>query len=113
MSNQTQGSESAQPTGTGCLVRLAWMLGGPAAVLVSARFICQHKGGLLSVADLVFWLAVVGAILIRRLDITRFHGDTAAGTPATIHHWHRYALGVAVISLVIWGAAHAWSYFGT
>jgi hypothetical protein len=45
-------------------------------------------------------------IIVRFLDIKFLDGQTAAGQPASIKHWLRYAIALVVISAVIWATAH-------
>jgi hypothetical protein len=90
----------------GCLVRLYWMLFGNVALLLCAVAILLHRGGFLSVADIVYWVIAVTIGVVRFVDIRRFGGRTAAGQPASAAHWRRYLITLIVASSVIWGAAH-------
>jgi hypothetical protein len=49
-------------------------------------------------------------IIVRFLDIKFLDGQTAAGEPASIKHWRRYAIVLVVISAAIWAAAHTAVY---
>lgn len=95
-----------QPGGAGCAVRLSWMLLGNVVLAFTAAKIFLDGGGLFSPANAVFWAVVVLMIWLRRIDITRMNGQTATGEPATLAHWNRYAMLLAVISLAVWGGAH-------
>lgn len=97
---------SPRDTMSGCLVRLAWMLFGNVALFISAAFIAQHTASLFSLADLVFWTVAAALLVVRRLDIERFGGQTAMGEPATMAHWRRYAVRLLAVSLVAWALAH-------
>ncbi len=92
---------------SGCLVRLAWMLFGNIALFLLAAFIAQHTQTAFSTTDLAYWAVVAAAIAARYWDIRSFKGQTATSQPATMAHWRRYALVLLVVSLVVWGAAHA------
>jgi hypothetical protein len=94
----------------GCLVRLYWMLIGNVALILCAAAILMHKGGFLSVADIVYWVLVVTVGVVRFVDIQRFGGRTAAGEPASSTHWRRYLIVLIVASSVVWGAAHLVAY---
>jgi len=93
----------------GCLVRLGWMVYGVATLYISAIFIAKHRGSL-SLADGVFWSAIVVCIGLRYVDIKHFHGQTAAGEPATMAHWRRYVLLLSSLALGLWAVAHAIGY---
>jgi hypothetical protein len=95
----------------GCLVRLGWMFLGSAILLYSAVGIIRHEGEFLSVADAVFWAALVGCIVLRYVDIKYLHGHTAAGDPATMTHWRRYVLTLLGVGAAVWGVAHGISHF--
>jgi hypothetical protein len=98
-----------QSTGTGCLVRICWLLLGNVAILIAARVIALHKESFWSPTDLAFWIIVAGMIAIRYLDISKLDGLTATGEPASMKHWKVYSLLLTVISLVIWGLSHFWA----
>jgi hypothetical protein len=98
-----------QSTGTGCLVRLCWLLLGNVAILIAARFIALHKESFWSLTDFVFWIIVTGMIGARYLDINKFDGLTATGEPASLKHWKIYSILLIAISLVVWGLAHFWA----
>lgn len=98
---------SKQETGLGCLTRLSWMLVGNAGIIVSAIAIGKHNGSFLSYADLTFWLAVLFTLAMRYIDITRMQGLTATGEPATLSHWRRHILFLAIGAGVLWAIVHA------
>lgn len=101
----------AQDRASGCFVRLAWMLIGSVILAFSALSIATSSGTVFSVVDLVFWATVAGAIWLRYIDISRLEGQTVYGQPATMAHWHRYALRFPAAALGIWIIAHivAWA----
>ncbi len=90
----------------GCAMRLLWMFVGNAALGISAIQIAKSHDGFLSLWDLVFWLIAPGLVALRYVDITRFKGTTAVGTPATLDHWKRYVKMLIPAAIVIWAAAH-------
>jgi hypothetical protein len=102
---------SKQETELGCLTRLSWMLFGNVGILISAVFIAKHKGSFLSYADLAYWLVIAFLIGMRYIDITRMHGLTATGEPATINNWRKYVLYMVIFSCVLWGIVHAVARF--
>jgi hypothetical protein len=92
------------------LVRLFWFLVGNVILIISAFRIFQHRGGFLSPWDAVFWGTVILLLAVRHFDITRLHGQTFAGTPASLAHWRRYALVLLVLSAAAWAASHLWAF---
>ena len=105
-------SETAsQITGTGCLVRMTWMVVGNAVLAICAVLIAAPRSGFLTPADAVFWAALLAVIAIRHVDITRLGGQTASGEPATLRHWRRYAFGMTGVAAAVWAAAHLAAHF--
>jgi len=92
---------------SGCLLRAYWIIIGNAALAFSAMAIAMHRGPFLSVADAVFWGAVVTLAAARLIDIRKGSGRTASGEPATMANGWRYVLALAAVGIVVWGAAHA------
>ena len=90
----------------GLLARLFWMPIGSMVLAISMISILLHKGSMFQAVDWVFWITVATLILVRYLDIKFWGGQTAAGEPASIKHWRRYAIMLAIISAAIWSAAH-------
>lgn len=97
----------APPSGTGCLLRLFWMLLGNAIVYGSLAMIAMNREPFPSLLDAVAWITVALILLARRVDITRHHGTTASGDPATLAHWRRYAVAVVVLTALASLVAHA------
>ena len=84
MSKPDQVAPPASPSpmrGLGCLTRMAWMLFGVVILFLSAISIAGHRGSL-STADVVFWVTVVGCIVMRYVDVSRLSGRTVTGQPA-------------------------------
>jgi hypothetical protein len=60
--------------------------------------------------DALYVGLVVLLILARYMDITRCHGQTTDGGPATLAHWRRYVLGLIPVTAGLWALmrfAHA------
>lgn len=94
-----------EPTGClGVIVRLSWMAVGPALLFFLLFRIAE--AGRATAHDVLYWAVAVGLIVLRRVDITRLGGQTANGDPACLLDWRRYALGMGVAALGLWGFAH-------
>jgi hypothetical protein len=102
---------SKQETGYGCLTRLSWMLFGNVALLISAKFIADHKGLVVSRADVAFWIIVALLIGIRYFDITKMEGLTASENPASLADWRRYIMYLGLMAVVLWSVAHLVAYW--
>lgn len=88
-------------------LRLFWLLFGNIVLVAGLAFILTRADAASLVAiDLGYWVVVAALLAARRIDITRYHGATADGDPATLSHWRRYALGLVPLSGAAWGAAH-------
>ncbi|MBN2476080.1 MAG: hypothetical protein JXB62_15825 [Pirellulales bacterium] len=97
---------------SGCFLRLFWMIVGNFILLFCAIAIAQNPSGWLGVADAFFW-AIVGCLLAARyVDIRRFRGRKADGSPASMADWRRYALLIGGASVVLWLAVHGVAYLG-
>jgi len=96
---------------SGCLLRAYWLLLGNAALVLSALVISWNRETFFSAADPVFWVLAASLLVARFLDITRCHGTTGTGEPATIETWYRYAGLLVPVALLVWGLAHAWAHF--
>lgn len=93
------------PSLTARLVRLGWKATQCLVLLVAAE-IAISRQGFFTEADLAFWLTVASFLGLRHLDISRFHGQTVAGEPATLGHWRDYAVVALLFSLGLWLLAH-------
>jgi hypothetical protein len=92
----------------GCMaaiVRLTWLAVGNLALIATALLVL--KAGRFSGADVAFWSVLVGLVLVRFVDVSRFSGYTADGQPATMAHWRGYSLKLVAAWSVLWGLAHA------
>jgi hypothetical protein len=88
------------------LVRPFWMFFGNFLLIICAAHIFMGESGSTRTSNIIFWSAVVAMITVRFFDIKFLDGQTATGQPASIKHWRRYAIMLAVISAAIWTAAH-------
>ena len=89
----------------GCLVRITWMGGGLAVIFLSAVRIAEKRPLFGVSADIALWLAALAAIAVRFVDVRFLAGQTAAGQPATLAHWRRYALVLVATAAAVWAAA--------
>lgn len=91
------------------LARVYWMLLGNIIVVLSAVMIGRSPQGL-SLHDAAFWAGSASLLVVRYVDVTRLQGTTAEGEPATMAHWRRYAVTVAVVAGVAWVTAHGMAF---
>jgi hypothetical protein len=106
----TEPATSKQDSIFGLLARFFWMLIGNMVLVISLIIILQHKGSMFHAADLVFWIIIAAIILVRYLDIKFWGGLTAAGGPATIANWNKYAAALLIGSAAVWIIFHAINY---
>ena len=102
---------SAKPRrASGCLVRIAWMIAGNAALAILAVHISGRRDLSWRAVDTAFWAIAAALVLLRWVDVRYLAGETATGDPATPAHWRRYAWLLPLVALLAWGAAHgvAW-----
>jgi len=102
MSAPTNHSFDKQSGILALLVRPFWMFWGNFVLLISAGNIIMGESSSTRTSDIIFWGAVAAMIIVRFLDIKFLDGQTAAQKPASIKHWRRYAIVLAVISAAIW-----------
>ena len=88
-------------------LRLGWMLGGPLAMMIALVAIAGSPRFTLGWSDLAFWTAVLLTGSFRALDVTRFHGETTHGMPATTADLKRYLAALAAVCTALWVAAQA------
>lgn len=99
---------SAAPgAGSGALVRLGWMMGGPLTMLIAGFTILNTPAWTFTVRDALFWFGAVIALALRYLDFARFQGQTSNGDSATMVHFRRYAVGLMVVATIGWALAQA------
>ncbi|MCZ7643777.1 MAG: hypothetical protein M5U26_00600 [Planctomycetota bacterium] len=99
---------SAPPKGGfGCLLRIYWMFAGCVAPAYAAVIIAREGEGQPGVADAVFALGLITLLAARFVDIRSYNGKTGEGAPATMADFRRYAVGVVLIGLAVYGGAQA------
>lgn len=97
-------SSDSESTSLGALLlRLTWMAFGNIVLMICAALVSKGTAPVLT--DVLFFATAVGLVVVRYVDITRFGGQTSEGEPATLADWRKYAIGVSIVSLVIWGLA--------
>ena len=106
----TEPATNKQDSIAGLLARIFWMPIGSMVLAISMIIILQHKGSMFHAADLVFWVTIAAIILVRYLDIKFWGGMTAAGGPATMANWNRYAAALLIGSAAVWVLFHVVSY---
>jgi len=109
----TEPATSKQDSSAGLLARVFWMLIGNMVLVISMIIIFQYKDSMFHAADLVFWITIAALILVRYLDIKFWGGMTAAGGPATIANWNRYAAALLIGSVGVWALSHVVNYLIT
>ena len=100
---QRQVVEQPQSEPTGCLpvvLRIIWMGLGNLALFISAALVAE--GTVPVVMDIVFFAVAISLIVVRYVDITKFKGQTSDGEPATIAHWRRYSVVLALLAVGLW-----------
>lgn len=109
---EPQEQELSQPSenGSGCLLRVYWMLLGNVLVAITAAKIVEAGRGI-TIEDVVYWLFVLSLIAARFVDIRSLDGRTNKGEPATMSHWYHYVLTVLGLSGVLWLVAHGVTYY--
>lgn len=95
------------PPHLGILLRLVWMLGGPAAIYVALALVAVRGDAFPSTLDLVVWGAVALVLAVRWIDVVHCRGQTAQGDPATLAHWRRFAVLVVLIAAAGSALAHS------
>jgi hypothetical protein len=104
--NSAPAAQGAQPT-MGEVLRSFWLFWGNAAIFFAAGTIGNQPKWTMGTADVVFWGLVVGMILARLLDITRYQGRTSEGDPATLGHFWRHAATLLGVAGAIWAGAQS------
>jgi hypothetical protein len=105
MTEATQNQEGHN-TFAGCAVRLFWMGAGNLLLAFFAVLLAQRQMLALSFLDLGYWLTAGAMVGVRWLDVSRLHGLTVEGEPATKADWRRYARGLPAVSAGVWVLAH-------
>lgn len=94
----------------GCLVRLFWMALGNALLLACAALVAKQKAWTFSIVDGAYLAVVLLMIAARFVDISRFHGETTDGKPATMAHFKRFAVLLLLVGAGVWALAHSVSF---
>jgi hypothetical protein len=110
MSAPTSPTADKQRGISALLLRTFWMFLGNFALMICAANIFMGEGESTRTSDIIFWCAAASMIIVRFIDIKFLDGQTAAGEPASIKHWRRYAVLLIVISAIIWSASHGIVY---
>jgi hypothetical protein len=111
--SQHQEKQELQPEAIGCLpflLRLTWMVLGNLALFIIAGLIAKRS--LPIVMDIIFFAIVLGLIVVRYLDITKFKGLTSDEKPATIKDFRWYTILLVVFSSALWVLARFASSYG-
>ena len=93
-------------SGAGMLARIYWMFLGNAVPLFAAILLATEEGEPLAMS-IVFWAGIAALLLVRLVDVRMLHGQTGDGEPAGMGHWARYAAGVVMGGLALYGGALA------
>jgi hypothetical protein len=79
--SSTSTVSAAPGAGSGALVRLGWMVGGPLMILIAGLTILSTPAWTFTVRDAVFWFGAAMALVLRYLDIAR-RWSTIGDTPS-------------------------------
>ena len=88
------------------------MLAGNGILCLTALAIAQQRRERAWTADAIFWTVVASLVIVRYLDIAHLGGTTAAGEPASLRDWYRYAGCLLLLALGVWIVAHAVARIG-
>ena len=104
---------SNEVTGSGCLLRLAWMLVGPAVLAICAVKIAQNPRVAISYADAIFWAVAIAMAFLKRVDIVKMNGRTADDRPASPEHWKKYLWVLLAVCIAAWAGAHGAAWYSS
>jgi hypothetical protein len=93
--------------GIAALVRLGWMAFGVIALAITAMTMAAHPTWTLGWRDAAFWGTALVMGVLRYVDVTRFGGETADGTPATTRDLRNYLLGLTLAVSAAWAVVHS------
>ena len=111
-----KGPPAAPPSGqeteqsqslAGCLIQLVWGIGGFGMLVILWVTIMRGAQWTFTVKDVLYWAVVLGMIAARHIDVTRYHGGTTTGAPATARTVGLYALGLLGAAGLFWCIAQA------
>ena len=95
-------SQPAEASGAGCVVRIGWLVVGPATVAVTTAILARNSDSSVVGLSAVYWGAVLAMIALRYLDVARLGGMTADGEPATKDDFRRYGAWVAAVTVALY-----------
>lgn len=101
----TTSSSEPQQSAAGCLLRLYWMIIGYLIAVLCGVSIVNHHGDF-SIVDVIYWLAVLGILAARWVDISRFGGTRADGQLATKRDWTIHAVITLIAAGIGWIGIH-------
>jgi hypothetical protein len=104
--DEAAASSASSASSLGCLVRLAWLMGGPAALLLTAALIADARRPRTLAIDLALLGVAATMIALRFLDVRFLSGQRASGEPATASDARRYAWVTTVVVALLWGGAN-------
>jgi len=78
------------------------MFGGNIILLFLAVFLVQKRSGFPSWLDLAYLMIAATLAIVRYVDISYMHGETAEGKPASAGDFRRYALILLIVSSAVW-----------
>jgi len=101
--NESQQSQSL----LGCLIQLAWSLGGFGVLVILFVLILRERPWSFTLRDVLYWAAVLGMICARHVDVVRYGARTSSGEAATARDVRCYALGLVGATALLWCVAQA------
>lgn len=113
MSTRSNSNSQAAQEPMGCLPALArifWLALGNILLFAGAALVAQDSAPV--IADVGFFAVALSMIGVRYVDIVVFEGTTKNDEPATLAHWRRYALLVALVATGVWGLARVVAWQG-
>jgi hypothetical protein len=84
------------------LARLFWAMVGPLILILLCVANARSASAWLTSADVAYVIILGGVIFARWLEFRGGDPRTATGEPATMAHFHRYALMAMGIGLGLW-----------
>jgi hypothetical protein len=88
------------------LARVMWTLLGPALAGLAALAIAMRGTGWLTPMDAFYGIVIALMISGRWVEQRSGSATTVTGSPATIHHFHRYVIILLLVSAVVWVVAN-------
>lgn len=96
----------ASKPASGCVLRLAWLLGGHAVLLCIAILIARDTQWTLTRKDIAFWCVAASVLLLRYVDVRWFDTRGVDGTPVTARDHRRFAVVCVGVWLALWIGSH-------